>query len=51
VAPRRRDRPAIDGENPSALEWLGTTAGIAALGIAVGIDRLQEKSGNEATPS
>lgn len=39
---------AIDGESPSALEWLGTTAGIAALVIAVGIYRLQEKSGNEA---
>jgi hypothetical protein len=39
---------AIDGENPSALEWLGTTAGISALVIAVGIYRLQEKSGNEA---
>jgi hypothetical protein len=39
---------AIDGENPSALEWLGSTAGVAALVIAVGIYRLQEKSGNEA---
>ncbi len=38
----------IDGENPSALEWLGSTAGVAALVIAVGIYRLQERSGNEA---
>jgi len=39
---------AIDGESPSALEWLGSTAGVAALVIAVGIYRLQEISGNEA---
>jgi hypothetical protein len=39
---------AIDGEAPTALEWLGSTAGVAALVIAVGIYRLQERSGNEA---
>jgi hypothetical protein len=39
---------AIDGENPSALVWLGSTAGVAALVITVGIYRLQEKSSNEA---
>lgn len=39
---------AIDGGNPSALEWLGSTAGVAALVVAVGIYRLQEISGNEA---
>jgi hypothetical protein len=38
----------IDGENPSALVWLGSTAGVAALVITVGIYRLQEKSSNEA---
>jgi hypothetical protein len=38
----------IEGEVPSALEWLGTTVGVAALVIAVGIYRLQERSGNEA---
>jgi hypothetical protein len=32
----------------SALDWLGRTAGVAALVIAVGLYRLQEKSGNEA---
>jgi hypothetical protein len=32
----------------SAVEWLGATAGIAALVVAVGIYRLQERSGNEA---
>jgi hypothetical protein len=35
-------------ENLSAVEWLGTTAGVAALVVAVGIYRLQEKSGNQA---
>jgi hypothetical protein len=39
---------AIAGENPSALVWLGSTAGVAALVITVGIYRLQEKSSNEA---
>ncbi|HWH19761.1 MAG TPA: hypothetical protein VN671_04450 [Solirubrobacterales bacterium] len=39
---------AIDGGNPSALEWVGSTAGVAALVVAVGIYRLQEISGNEA---
>jgi hypothetical protein len=39
---------AIDGENPSALVWLGSTAGVAALVITVGIYRLQEKSSSEA---
>jgi hypothetical protein len=39
---------AIDGEKPSALVWLGSTAGVAALVITVGIYRLQEKSSNEA---
>jgi hypothetical protein len=38
----------IDGGNPSALEWLGSTAGVAALVIAVGIYRLQEISSSEA---
>ena len=38
----------IDGGNPSALEWLGSTAGVAALVVAVGIYRLQEISANEA---
>jgi hypothetical protein len=38
----------IDGKDPSALEWLGTTVGVAALVIAVGIYRLRERSGNEA---
>jgi hypothetical protein len=32
----------------SAIEWLGTTAGVAALIVAVMIYRLQERSGNEA---
>jgi hypothetical protein len=32
----------------SAVEWLGTTVGVAALVVAVGIYRLQERSGNEA---
>jgi hypothetical protein len=36
------------GEHLSAVEWLGTTVGVAALVIAVGIYRLQERSGNEA---
>jgi hypothetical protein len=36
------------GEHLSAIEWLGTTVGVAALVIAVGIYRLQERSGNEA---
>jgi hypothetical protein len=36
------------GEKLSAIEWLGTTVGVAALVIAVGIYRLQERSGNEA---
>jgi hypothetical protein len=35
-------------EKLSAVEWLGTTAGVAALVVAVGIYRLQERSGNEA---
>src|SRR6202000_3081003 len=39
---------AIDGENPSALGWLGGTAGVAALVVAVGIYRLQEISDDEA---
>jgi hypothetical protein len=34
--------------NLSAIEWLGTTAGVAALIVAVMIYRLQERSGNEA---
>jgi hypothetical protein len=38
----------IDGDAPSALEWLGTSVGVAALIIAVGIYRLQERSGSEA---
>ncbi|HEX3359761.1 MAG TPA: hypothetical protein VHS74_02110 [Solirubrobacterales bacterium] len=38
----------IDGERPSALEWLASTAGVAALVVAVGIYRLQEISANEA---
>jgi hypothetical protein len=32
----------------SAIDWLGATVGVAALFVAVGIYRLQEKSGNEA---
>jgi hypothetical protein len=36
------------GDHLSAIEWLGTTVGVAALVIAVGIYRLQERSGNEA---
>lgn len=32
----------------SAVDWLGTTMGVAALVVAVGIYRLQEKSGSEA---
>jgi hypothetical protein len=36
------------GEHLSAIEWLGTTVGVAALVVAVGIYRLQERSGNEA---
>jgi hypothetical protein len=36
------------GEHLSAVEWLGTTVGVAALVVAVGIYRLQERSGNEA---
>jgi hypothetical protein len=36
------------GEHLSAVEWLGATVGVAALVIAVGIYRLQERSGNEA---
>lgn len=39
---------AIDSEHLTALDWIATTATIAALVIAVGIYRLQEKSGNEA---
>jgi hypothetical protein len=35
-------------EKLSAVEWLGTTVGVAALVVAVGIYRLQERSGNEA---
>jgi len=36
------------GGKLSAVEWLGTTVGVAALVVAVGIYRLQERSGNEA---
>jgi hypothetical protein len=36
------------GDHLSAVEWLGTTVGVAALVIAVGIYRLQERTGNEA---
>jgi hypothetical protein len=36
------------GDHLSAIEWLGTTVGVAALVVAVGIYRLQERSGNEA---
>lgn len=36
------------GEKLSAVEWLGTTVGVGALVVAVGIYRLQERSGNEA---
>lgn len=35
-------------EKLSAIEWLGTTVGVAALVVAVGIYRLQERSGNAA---
>jgi hypothetical protein len=35
-------------EKLSAVEWLGATVGVAALVVAVGIYRLQERSGNEA---
>jgi hypothetical protein len=35
-------------EKLSAVEWLGGTVGVAALVVAVGIYRLQERSGNEA---
>lgn len=38
----------ISGSRLSAVEWLGTTVGVAALVVAVGIYRLQERSGNEA---
>jgi hypothetical protein len=39
---------ALGAGGLSALDWLGTTATIAAVVIAVGIYRLQEKSSNEA---
>ena len=39
---------AISSEHLTALDWLATTATVAALVITVGIYRLQEKSGNEA---
>jgi hypothetical protein len=39
---------AVGSEHLTALDWLGTTATVAAVVIAVGIYRLQEKSGNEA---
>ena len=39
---------AVGSEHLTALDWLGTTATVAAVVIAVGIYRLQERSGNEA---
>lgn len=39
---------AIGSDDLSAVEWLGTTAGVAALVVAIGIYRLQERSGSEA---
>ncbi len=39
---------AFGSEHLTALDWLGTTATVAAVVIAVGIYRLQERSGNEA---
>jgi hypothetical protein len=38
----------VTSEHLSALDWLATTATVAALVITVGIYRLQEKSSNEA---
>jgi hypothetical protein len=38
----------VSSEDLTALDWLATTATVAALVITVGIYRLQEKSGNEA---
>jgi hypothetical protein len=39
---------AVGSEHLTALDWLGTTATVAAVVIAVGIYRLQERSGSEA---
>jgi hypothetical protein len=39
---------AVSGEHLTALDWLATTATVAALVITVGIYRLQEKSSSEA---
>jgi hypothetical protein len=39
---------AIGAEHLTPLDWLGTTVGVAALVITVGIYRLQERSGSEA---
>src|ERR1700744_5479144 len=38
----------VTSENLTALDWLATTATVAALVITVGIYRLQERSSNEA---
>jgi hypothetical protein len=38
----------VSSEHLTALDWLATTATVAALVITVGIYRLQERSGNEA---
>jgi hypothetical protein len=38
----------VASDDLTALEWLGTTATVAAVVIAVGIYRLQEHSGSEA---
>ncbi len=39
---------ALGSEHLTVLDWLGTTATVAALVVAVGIYRLQEKSSSEA---